>query len=217
MKHYHLLICFLVCSLFATNANAQSSLSLSTGISTDLNNSKQSFHHIPLSLIWKPQKQKNSPLFIELDYDIPLAGKGSGDAYTLNPALPQKVTLSENILPYIFTASVGFRIHLFSTKNNNNFYLNVLPLGICSQKIKVTYKNFDSQNYEVLNPDVNTNETAFVMSIAPVYYFHKTKQDMMIMLHLQTPLLKGNGDYLLSYKYIAPLQLTFGYNFYYNK
>ena len=217
MKNYHSIICFLLFSLFSANVCAQSFLSVSTGISTDLNNPKQSFHHVPLSLIWKPSKQKHSSLFIELDYDIPLPGKASGDAYTLNPTLPQKVTLHENILPYIFTASVGFRIHLLTTKVNNNFYLNVVPIGICNQNIKVSYKNFDSQNYEVLNPDVNSNETGFIMSIAPAYYFHKTKQDMMIMLHLQTPLLKGNRDYLLSYKYVAPMQLTFGYNFYYNK
>lgn len=217
MKHYHFIICLFLLSLFATNANAQSFLSVSTGISSDLNNPEHPFHHIPISLMWKPVNEKKSPLFIELDYDIPLPGKGSGDAYTLNPTLPQKITLRENIHPYIFTGSVGFRIHLLNTKDNNSFYLNILPIGICNQNIKVAYKNFDSQNYEVLNPDVNSNETGFVMSIAPVYYFHKTKKDMMIMLHLQTPLLKGNGDYLLSYKYIAPMQLTFGYNFYYNK
>jgi hypothetical protein len=217
MKLYHTIGGLLFFCLFSAGANAQSFVSLSSGVSADLNNPNHSFHHIPFSLMWKPLKQKNSSLFIELDYDIPLPGKASGDAYTLNPALPQKVTLDENILPYIFTGSVGFSIHLLTIKDNNSFYLNILPIGICNQNIKVSYKNFDSQNYEVLNPDVNSSETGFVMSIAPAYYFHKTKQDMMIMLHLQTPLLKGNRDYLLSSKYIAPMQLTFGYNFYYNK
>jgi len=40
---------------------------------------------------------------------------------------------------------------------------------------------------------------------------------MVVMLHLQMPPLQSTGDYPLSYKFVAPLQLTFGYNFYYNK
>ena len=217
MKISHTFIfCFLIFSLSAANVNAQSAISLSTGISTDLNNSN-SFYQIPLSLIWKPFRDKKSPVFLEFDYSLPLGSKSTGEAYTLNPGLPQKVTLQEKIRPYVFTVSFGFRIHLFTTKKNNAFYLNVVPLAICNQNIKVFYKNYDTKNYEVLNPDVNSNETGFVMSIAPVYYFHKGKRDMLLMLHLQTPLLKGNRDYELSYKYMAPMQLTFGYNFYYNK
>jgi hypothetical protein len=168
-------------------------------------------------LIWKPLKDKNSPVFLELDYDLPLGSKSTGNAYTLNPALPQKVTLQEKIRPYVFTASVGFQIHVLTTKKNNAFFLNVVPLAFSQQTIKVSYKNYDTKNYEVLNPDVNSDAGGLVMSMAPVYYFHKAKQDMMLMLHLQTPLLKRKRDYELSYKYIAPLQLTFGYNFYYNK
>ncbi len=216
MKFYHTIIYFLIFSLFAAKANAQSAISLSTGISTDINNSN-SFYQIPFSLIWKPFRDIKYPVFLELDYGLPLGSKSTGDAYTLNPGLPQKVTLKEKILPYVFTASVGFGIQLFTTKKNSAFYLNLVPFSICHQNVKASYKNYDTKNYEVLNPDVNSDETGFVMSIAPVYYFHKTKQDMMLMLHLQTPLLKGKRDYLLSYKYMAPLQLTFGYNFYYNK
>jgi hypothetical protein len=197
-------------------SNAQSSLSLSTGISTDLNNT-QSLNQIPVSLIWKPFKDKRMPLFLELDYAFPLGSKSSGEAYTLNPALPEKVILTEKISPYIFTLSAGFSIHLFTTKKNNIFYLNVAPVAVCNQTINATYKDYDKANYEVMNPDVNSKESGFVMSMAPVYYFHKGKQDMMLMLHLQTPLLIGKRDYPLSYKYMAPMQLTFGYNFYYNK
>jgi hypothetical protein len=197
-------------------SNAQSSFSLSTGLSTDLNNS-QSLNQIPVSLIWKPFKDKRMPLFLELDYAFPLGSKSSGEAYTLNPALPEKVILTEKISPYIFTVPVGFSIHLFTTKKGNIFYLNVAPVAVCNQTIKVSYKNYDKANYEVMNPDVNSKESGFVMSMAPVYYFHKGKQCMLLMLHLQTPLLIGKRNYPLSYRYMAPMQLTFGYNFYYNK
>ncbi|MEO8821983.1 MAG: hypothetical protein ABI366_00310 [Ginsengibacter sp.] len=210
-------ICFFLFITFSITTNAQSSISLSTGISTDMNNSNKTFHHIPISLQWKPFADKKSPLFLEFDYDIPLINKRTGDAFTLNESLPQKVTLQENISSSIFTMAVGFRIHLYTNKKNNSFYLNILPVGICSQNFKVSYKNFDKVNYEVLNPDVNSSPAGFVMSMAAVYNFHKTKQDMMLMLHAQTPLLTSRGDYPLSYKYAAPLLITFGYNFYYNK
>lgn len=216
IKIFQILTCFLFFTGAIIKSNAQSSFSLSTGVSTDLNNS-QSLKQIPVSLIWKPFKDKKMPLFLELDYAFPLGSKNSGEAYTLNPALPQKVVLTEKISPYIFTVSVGFSVHLFTTKKNNIFYLNVAPVAVSNQTINVSYKNYDKANYEVMNPDVNSNEGGLVMSMAPVYYFHKGKQDMMLMLHLQTPLLKGNRDYLLSYKYMAPMQLTFGYNFYYHK
>ena len=217
MKHRYKLICFLVFSLFAVKTNAQSSVSLSSGISRDINNSNISFYQIPFSLIWKPFRNTKSPVFLEIDYDLPLGSKSAGVAYTLNPGLPQKVILKEKILPYVFTFSLGASIYLFTTKENNVFFLNIVPFAICAQIISVSYKNYDKENYEVLNPDVNSKEGGFVMSIAPVYYFHKDKRDMMIMLHLQTPLLKGKRDYKLSYNCMAPIQLTFGYNFYYNK
>lgn len=209
-------IFLIVCVFFILGAiNAQSFISVSTGISTDLNNNNNSFYHIPVSVQWKPSAEKKFPLFLEINYDIPFTNKGSGNAYTLNPAMSQEVTLPENIRAYIFTMSIGFRIHLFTTKKNNSFFFNVLPLSVCSQNFKVTYKNYDKENYEVLNPDVHLNATGAVMSMAAVYNFHKQKQDMMMMLHLQSPLLKWTNDYPMSYKFISPLQLTFGYNFYY--
>lgn len=217
MKVFSIFIFFiLIFNLITVKVTAQSSISLSTGISKDINNSV-SFYQFPFSVTWKPSKRKNAPLFLELDYLFPVGSKSKGEAFTLNPALPQKINLQEKIRPYIFTLSAGFRMHLFTTKTNNAFYLNIIPLGICSQNIKVSYKKYDKENYDILNPDVNSNESGLVMSLSPVYYFHKEKQDMMISLHLQTPLLKGNRDYALSYKYLAPLQLTYGYNFFYNK
>jgi len=203
--------------LFSATGNAQSFISLSTGISANINKPNQSFYHIPLSLQWKPSPKENNPFFVEFDYGIPFIAKSSGNAYTLNPSLPAAVNLEETICPNIFTVSIGFRIFLYTNKKNNSFYLNLLPFGISNQNFKVTYKNYDKENYEVLNPDVNKDLTGFVASVAAVYNFHKGKQDMMIMLHLQSPTTRRKGDYPLSYKSVAPLQLTFGYNFYYNK
>ncbi len=175
MRFYHNILCLFFVSLFSGNANAQSSVSLCTGISKDINNSI-SLYQIPFSLIWKPFRNIKSPLFLEFDYDLPLGSKSTGNAYTLNPDLTQEVTLQEKIMPYIFTASIGFRIHLFTTKKDNIFYINFVPFAICQQTIKVSYKNYDKENYEVLNPDVNSDNGGLVMSVAPVYYFHKAQQ-----------------------------------------
>ncbi len=209
------LVVFII--LFSYGGRAQSILSLSTGISSDLNKANHNFYHIPVTLQWKPSARKRASFFLEFNYDIPFTVKSTGYAYTLNPSLPEKIALRETIRPYIFTMSIGFRIHLYTSKKNNSFYLNLLPLGICSQYFKVNYKNFDKTNYEILNPDVNLNSGGFIASIEAAYYFHKTKQDMMIMLHLQSPPIQNVGDYPLSYKFVAPLQLTFGYNLFYNK
>ena len=216
MKILPKLICFLVFSFLACTTTAQSSISLSTGISTDINNSNISFYQVPVSLLWKPGGEEFSPLLL-LGYNFPLQGASSGEAYTLNPALPAKVRLIEKISPYLFTTAIGFAVRLSKSKNNNSLYINLLPFGICNQNIKVTYKNYDKENYEVLNPDVNRNEAAFVMAASVAYYFHKTKKDLMVMLQAQSGMIKNKDPYLLSYNSIAPLQLTIGYNFYYNK
>jgi len=214
----------LICSNFYIIAlEAQSSLIFAAGISTNTNdgNTSETFNHIPFTLLWKPSSSLVSPFFIKLDYDFPISGAGTGNAYTLNPSLPQEVTLQETVRPYIFTASIGFHIHLFTAKNKNALYLDLLPFGICNQDFKVSYKNYDKTNYDILNPDINLNRTNYVASIGATYSISLQKirdgDNLLIMLHLQSPLVAGTGAYPLSYRYVAPLELTVGYNFYYNK
>jgi hypothetical protein len=210
---------FALCiSVFSsTEINAQSFVSLSTGISMDLNNANHSFYHVPITLQWKPVAKKTSPVFLELNFNIPITVKGTSNAFTLNPGLPKEVTLEENIRAFVFTASIGFRFHLYTNKKNNSFYLNLLPVGICTQNFRVSYKDYNNEDYEMLNPDINLNKGGFVMGMSGVYNFHNRNQDMMIMLRVQPPPFQSRGDYPLSYNFIAPLQLTFGYNLYYNK
>ncbi len=211
------ILSFHIIFIFSSVAtNAQSFLSFSTGISTDVNQNHNSFYHVPISIQWKPGNRPNSPFLFGLDYGIPLITKGSGDAYTLNPQLPEKVSLTEDIRASIFTISVGFQIHLISNKKNNTLYLDLFPLAISSQRYKVTYKNYDKENYEVMNPDLNRKTGGLAMAMAFVYYFAK-KQDMMAMIRIQSPTTISNNDYPHAFKSIAPLQLTFGYNFFYKK
>src|SRR5579862_1431153 len=206
------LLPFFLCTYYF--ARPQSSVNISSGISRDVNNTSKSFYHIPVSFQWKPSSNPHGIFFFELDEDIPFVARGAGNAYTLNPALPQEMILQVMIRAYIFTASIGFRIHLYSDKKLNNIYINLLPFGISTQHFKIEYKNYDNKNYEILDPDVNLKRTSVVMSMSAVYNFHN---HLMLMFHVQTPLFATTGSYPLSYKFVAPLQLTFGYNFYYNK
>jgi hypothetical protein len=221
MLRYTALI--ILSTLFAIILKAQPSLTFATGISTNTNtgSTSETFNHVPFTLQWKPFSSPTSPFFIKLDYDLPISGYGTGYAYTLNPSLPQEVTLQETVRPYIFTASIGFHIHLFAAENKNVLYLDLLPFGICSQNFKVSYKNYDKTNYDILNPDINLNRTNYVASIGATYSISLQKirdgNNLLIMLHLQSPLAAGTGAYPLSYRYVAPLELTVGYNFYYNK
>lgn len=209
------LITLILCILFADKINAQSAISLSTGISLDLNNSNKTFYHIPVSLQWAPFSDPKNPLLFEFDYAAPLVNKKNANAYTLNPYLPEEVTLQQNTHAVLYTASVGVKVYLFSIQQKSSFYLNLMA-GFCHQNLKVIYKNYDNADYEVLNPDVNLKKGGIVLSMAVSYYFNKSK-DAFVMLHMQSPLARKRPDYTLSHKYMAPMQLTFGYNFFYNK
>lgn len=205
---------FLLVACVFQKANSQAFIALSSGISKDLNN-KKTFYHIPVSLRWEPFKK--SGFFINANYGIPLSRNGSADAYTANPLLPEHVVLKERIQPNLFTVEIGGTIHLYTNKKNNSMYLDIAT-GVSSQHFKVNYKNYDKINYEVLNPDVNTDSSGLILSIAYIYNFHWRKQNLFLMLHLQTPpLVSALNYYSMNYKVIAPLQITFGYKLIYNK
>jgi hypothetical protein len=139
--------------------------------------------------------------------------KTNADAYTVNPVLPAHVTLQELLRPGIFTVNIGSEINLYTNrKSNNSIYLDI-TIGVSSQHFKVSYKNYDKQIYEVLNPDVSTDFSGLEVGIALVYNFHKLKPDMFLMLYIQTAPLVTNFQnyYAMTYKVVAPLEITFGY------
>lgn len=207
-------ILIILVTIIFHKATSQSFAALSTGFSSDLNN-KRPFYHIPIAFRIEPFER--SGFFIEANYGIPLTRKSTANAYTTNPALVEHVILAETVRPNLFTVTLGGEIHLYTTKKNNSFYLD-LSAGISSQHFKVNYKNYDKVNYEVLNPDVNTDSSGLVVSIAIVYNFHERKQDIFLMLHLQTPpLVSALNYYAMNYKVIAPLQLTLGYKLIHKK
>jgi hypothetical protein len=213
IKSLTILFC---CILLSLSIRAQSYLGLSTGIAKDVNdNHNETFYQIPVTLQWKPFWSHYNPFMMELNYDIPFTGSNTATAYTLNPSLPASVQLQEQVRPYVFTASIGMGWRTIIDKERNNIlYFNVMA-GVCNQYFRVNYKHYDETNYEILDPDVNSDLTSLVLIGEMAYKFHN---NMIIMLRAQTPLIdQYNGSYPLSYKDVAPFQLSFGYNFYYNK
>jgi hypothetical protein len=204
--------CFI---LFSLSANAQCFVGLSTGISKDISdNVNQAFYHIPVTLQWKPTRKRWNVFFLEANYDIPIAGNSSVKAYTANPSLPQSINVTEKVRPYIFSLFAGATTHFVIDKERDDYlYINLL-LGICNQSFIVKYANPDKNNYVVLDPDVNYENASIVGAFEVAYKFHN---NLMAMLHIQTTMDASEGNYPLSYKFVAPMQLTLGYNFYYNK
>ena len=200
---------------FASQLKAQSIVALSTGISADLKN-KKPFYAIPITFRWEPFER--SGFFIEATQSFGFNRLANADAYTTSPQLPEHVSLTEAININSRSIGIGGAIVLYTNKKNNRFTLN-LSIGICTEKFKVTYRNYDNENYEVVNPDVGDKRSGLYVSAAGVYNFHKRKQDMFIMLRAQSPSTGGQTDfyYPLSYHNTAPLQLTYGYKLFYNK
>lgn len=197
---------------FASHINAQSFIALSTGISKDLYNTRP-FYAVPVTLRWEPFQ--HSAFFIEATKEIGFNRLANADAYSLNPQLPGHVVLTEQISQQTFSVGMGGAFILYPTKKNNQLTLNI-SFGVSDQHFTVTYRNYDKANYKVLNPDVDKVFSGVYASIAPVYNFHRGKRDLFIMLRLQSPPLVGAGDrYYLSYRQIAPMQLTVGYKLFY--
>ena len=200
---------------FTLQLKSQSVVAFSAGISTDLKNTSP-VYMIPVTLRWEPFKR--SGFFIEATQSFGFNRLTKADAYTTSPQLPEHVSLTEAININSLSIGTGGAIVIYTNKKNNRFTLN-LSIGICTEKFKVTYRNYDNENYEVVNPDVSDKRSGLYVSAAGVYNFHKGKQDMFIMLRVQSQSTAGPTDkyYHLSYENTAPLQLTYGYKLFYNK
>src|SRR5665213_375575 len=164
-------------TFFSFQANAQSLIAVSTGISTDLSNPKP-FYMIPVTLRWEPGK--HSGFFIEAIQGICFTRLTEANAYTAISQLPEHVELTEAINLNNLSIGIGGAIILYTNKKNNRFTLN-LSTGICTEQFKIKYRNYETANYEVLNPDVNTRFSGLYASVAGIYNFHKRKQGMFIM------------------------------------
>ncbi|HVZ95293.1 MAG TPA: hypothetical protein VG847_00355 [Chitinophagaceae bacterium] len=205
--------CCFICVFFCERLYAQPNITLSTGPAKDLNNTNYEFYYLPVAVQWNPGNKKSHPFFAEISYGQTFNVSNSGTAYTLHPSLPPSETLKESIYANIATFNLGGRIRVGRPNRKSDVNI-ILTAGICSQNFKVTYKNYDKTNYEVLNPDVNTNMSGAVEGFGIEYHFSVHHS---VRLYAQTPLLIIRGDYPLSFRSIGSVQLAYGYKFYYKK
>lgn len=156
---------------------------------------------------------ENSAFSVVLNYDIGLNSDNHADAYTLNPSMEPHKIVNETIKTNLFTIGISFDINLYRMSNANNFNLSLMPVGFCFQRLKASYNNFDHENYSILNQETDKSNSGIVSSFGLQYQFNTNK---IIGLNVQTPLYLRR-EKSMTYKYVAPARLMFGYRFNYKK
>lgn len=207
MKKMPLIYCFVLFSLFA---NSQS-VSLSTGFGLDANNQGKSMAFIPVEARWQPLP--DIPVSLMFNYDNGLTSHKDAEAFTLNPNLPGYTILKENYKTNLLTIGINIDVKLLSTSPSDEIIFSFIPLAYSFHNTKVSYKNFDKENYTILNEDIDESPSGLAAAFGLRYLFNKNKN---ISLNIQTPLFKRRRrDFNLNYA--APARLMFGYQFNYKK
>ncbi len=197
---------FILCHL--TGQTQDLTLGLSTGISFDINNQSK-FKHIPLSVQLLLGESNRGRFIIQAEGNIPIAYKSYDSAYTLQTGLPSSQSIRKEITSRVFTLAFGYRFFVFPGKEGRLF-LDVLPVGYSIQRFKVHYKNYDDDNYEIINPDVDLRASGLVTGFGLGY----VSGPWFARGQLFSPPLDLANDfrkYKLSYNRASLFQVTVGY------
>lgn len=210
-------------AFLALQGHSQHSLIIASGFSTDANKkygSPVTFTHIPFSLQWLPTRFGNRVFpVIKIDYLLPLNKTTTDNAYTLNTALSNEISIRKTYRPFIFNLNTGMRFMVYQ-RDKHFFYADALLTAICHQYIKVSYENYDTENYEILNPDISVRKTSIGVGLGLVYRrLLSTRSSVLCMLNIQSPPFTSSkvDRYEVSYRFVAPIQFTIGYGFSYKK
>ena len=189
---------------------SQQQLNIATGLSFDMNDSnKGKFLNVPIVLQYLPTSSHRVSFLINANVQLPIWNNAGHDSGFSISATPHATSFKKTIQSFNYAVNFGLRIN-FPIPKNQHVFLDLLPLGFCQQQFTVKYKNYNSSQYDILNPDVNLDKSGFVMSLGTGYIYKK----FFCEITIQTPLLIINKpQYELSYKYAAPLQLIAGYSF----
>ncbi|MGN6247676.1 MAG: hypothetical protein ACTHNG_04930 [Ginsengibacter sp.] len=196
----------------AKESYSQSFVSFSSGISLDLNN-KQPFYMVPLIFHWEPFKR--SAIFVEYIKPLVFTKLRSADAFTTSAQLPEHVLLKEAINLKTHSIGAGGGLFIYKNKKGNIFTLN-LSGGFCTEDFTVNYRNYDTKNYEVLNPEFEQYFDGLYAAAAGLYTFHNRIQFLMLRIQSNSSA-SDRFHYPHSFDITSPLQLTYGLNFNYNK
>ncbi len=187
------------------------SVSLSTGMGMDINNPPKQFYFVPVKLEWQPNDKKIVGLFV--NYDMGMNAGSDVLAYTLSPSLPPEITLREKIKFNVLTVGISLYVNLIKVEPEKRVGLYFLPFGISYQYFRVSYPEFDKENYTIFNPDVKRRTSGPVTGIGIFYCFDQQKT---ISLSMQGELFpKAPRDF--NYNYAVPVRLLFSWNYHYKK
>lgn len=203
LRHFNLI---LTCLILAFTTAAQSTFTVATGISIDVNN-RGKFQQIPLSLHLEPNPGKKGAFLIKFDAGLPLSRISYDSAFTANTGLPPSKQVEKRIGNFWFSISGGYRFYLKRFDADKRIFLDLLVLGYGYQHFGVTYSNKGDKDYEVIDPDITIGRTGILGALGLGYVSGKFSGQV----HIQSPISAGTGRYEMSYKLNAPLSITVGY------
>lgn len=203
---------FFIALALSINVFSQQQINIATGLSIDMNN-KGNFVQAPISVQWLvTNPNRIVSFFVYGEMFFPVAGyNGADSAFSINTQ-PNAIKVSKTIHNYNLCLGLGLKFK--TVKIKNGYLFEELTWGVSSQKFTVKYKNYNSTNYDILNPDEGLNNGSIFCGFNVGYQ----KNNWVLKLSAQTPpfVLRQN-EYPVSYNYAAPLQLTFGYSFNFKK
>jgi hypothetical protein len=206
-KPVFVLACLLLSTASLHSQSGQSRIGLSTGLAIDLNNSGR-FKQIPLSFYWLPGKPNTSTFILKADLSFPIGGGGKDSAFTLATGLPPAIAVEKTTRNKSWAILIGYRFVFKTSLDKNRFFIDFLPIGISQQSFKISYKNYNSNEYEVINPDEDLKRAGWVGCFGVGY----TIGNLVLQVQTQTPIIAvKTQDYAVSYHSAAPLSLTIGY------
>lgn len=192
----------------------QSTITILSGLNVDANNNAR-FKQIGFGIQFFPREGNQGSFFIQLDAGLPLTNKSSDSAFTLRAGFPPAIETQKEIQWSGFSLSLGYRFFIHK-KSDSYFFADLLATGYHPFRYKVNYPNYDSENYEILNPDIAGRGSGIAMGIGFGYHWKK----WVIQTQIQTPPLRFDlkSDYEQSFKPTdAPWKIQFGYNLSFKK
>lgn len=208
MKFFPISIICLVLS--ASDCSAQIYLEPILGGRVALGNTAYNFFQVNIGAQYTVSKSRYYEIILQAMLSMPIATKGTNQAYTLNPALPLSTDVVKTIKPYTFSFSLGHRIILAGAESPNQFAL-LLYSGLVNENIVVSYA-YDKENYIILNPDKSQERISLFISAGLEYMHQLPKGRIFGQVTVATPPFGGSIKYPATFTYISPLNLNIGYS-----
>lgn len=190
--------------------HGQAPLSVSTGLAFDVNNQGR-FQHIPLSIQWMTTEHRRTNFLVKLDLNLPFSKRGLDSAFTTQVGQTPGIQVEKSIVNTIASVGIGLR-YMITNQDENTLFLDIIPVGYMSQRIRVQYVDYNPNLYEVRDPDINQRYSGFFASAGLTYQRNR----WLFQLHIQTSpldLVNDLKEYKNSFAQAALFQIMVGKTF----